>query len=169
MDEDAAFKEAIISIGDLSGLVEDMRKLGQDKAKQAVYTSMTARISTAGFIAGILLILFGALTSTMLFFMNLPLGSSSGPGIFIVVGGALVTYSILTRETRKRFAMNKVRAVLYALAIGLILFSVYTAFVTGTATGEAFIAVASLMVFLLAGVGLYLVLLFTGTNRKKVQ
>ncbi len=52
MEEEQAFKEAVISMGDLSGLVDDMRKLGQDKARQAIYTTMTARISLAGIIAG---------------------------------------------------------------------------------------------------------------------
>lgn len=34
MDEEQAYKEALISLGDLSGLVEEMRRLGQDQAKQ---------------------------------------------------------------------------------------------------------------------------------------
>jgi hypothetical protein len=42
MDDDQAFKEAVISMGDLRGLVDDMRKLGQDFAAQAVYSTMTA-------------------------------------------------------------------------------------------------------------------------------
>jgi hypothetical protein len=40
LDEDQAFKEAVISMGDLSGLVDDMRKLGQDMAKQNVCSTM---------------------------------------------------------------------------------------------------------------------------------
>jgi hypothetical protein len=52
MDERQAFQEAVISMGDLSGLVADMRLLGQDKARQAVYSTMTARISLAGIILG---------------------------------------------------------------------------------------------------------------------
>lgn len=71
MNEEQAFKEAVISMGDLSGLVEDMRKLGQDTAKQFVYSSMTTRISTAGIVAGVLLVLFGIFTVLMLYFMRL--------------------------------------------------------------------------------------------------
>ncbi len=33
MDEEQDFKEAVISMGDLRGLVGDMRKIGQDTAK----------------------------------------------------------------------------------------------------------------------------------------
>lgn len=162
-----AFKEAVISMGDLSGLVDDMRQLGQDKIKQSVYSTMTSRVSTAGLVVGLMLVLFGVLVITMLSFMNLPLVSIAGPGIFVVLGGAIVTYSSLTRETTTRYAMNNGRAIFYALAIGLILFGIFVAASSGFATGEVFIAISSLMVFFLIGVGLLLSLLFTGTDRRK--
>jgi len=167
LDDEQAFKEAIISMGDLSGLVDDMRKLGQDIAKQNVYSTMTARISTAGIVAGVLLMLFGILTVTMLYFMELDAQAVTGSGIFIVAGGAIFTYSFLTRETSKKYAMNKIRAALYALAIGLILFSIFVAVTSYFATGEMFIAIGGLMVFLLAGIGLFLILVLTGTDRRK--
>lgn len=167
MNRDEAFKEAVISMGDLSGLVEDMRKLGQEQAKKSVYTSMTSRISTAGIVVGVLLILFGLLTTASLFFMGLDLVGTTGPLVFVVLGGAIVTYSYLTRETSTKYAMGKARAIYYALAIGIILFSLYVALASGTATGEMFIAISSFMVFFLVGVGLFLTLLLTGTDRRK--
>jgi hypothetical protein len=167
MDEQQAFQEAVISMGDLSGLVADMRLLGQDKARQAVYSTMTARISLAGIILGVLLTLFGILTIAMLYFMELPGVAVAGSGVFVVAGGALITYSLLTRETAQKYAMNKIRAALYALAIGLILFGINTAFISRYATGEMFIAIGSLMVFLLGGIGLFLFLILTGSDRRK--
>ncbi|MGI5910965.1 MAG: permease prefix domain 1-containing protein [Syntrophomonadaceae bacterium] len=167
LDDEQAFKEAIISMGDLKGLVDDMRKLGQDIAKQNVYSTMTFRISTAGIVAGVLLMLFGILTVTMLYFMRLEPVAVTGSGVFIIAGGALFTYSLLTRETSKKYAMNKIRAALYALAIGLILFSIFVAVTSYFATGEMFIAIGGLMVFLLAGIGLFLILVLTGTDRHK--
>ncbi len=154
-------------MGDLSGLVDDMRQIGQDKAKQAVYTNMTMRISTAGLIIGILTILFGVLVTTMLYFMGLPLEAVTGPAFFVVIGGAILTYSLLTRETSQKYAMNKVRASLYAVATAVLLFSFFVACASGFATGEMFIAISSFMVFFLVSVGLLLGLLFTGTDRKK--
>lgn len=167
MDDDQAFREAVISMGDLSGLVDDMRKLGQDTAKQNVYSTMTSRISTAGIVAGVLLMLFGILTVSMLYFMELDPPAVTGSGIFVVAGGALFTYSLLTRETAKKYAMNKIRAALYALAIGLLLFSIFVSVTSYFATGEMFIAIGSLMVFLMVGIGLFLVLILTGTDRRK--
>lgn len=167
MDDEQAFKEAVISLGDLRGLVDDMRIIGQDTAKQHVYSSMTARISTGGIIAGTLLILFGIFTVSMLYFMRLPGESVTGSGIFIVAGGALITYSLLTRETRRKYAMNKIRAGFYALSIGLLLFAVFTGIITGFATGEMYIAIGSTMVFSLIGIGLFLFLILTGNDRRK--
>ncbi|NLZ61151.1 MAG: hypothetical protein GX901_10885 [Lentisphaerae bacterium] len=167
MEEEQAIKEAVISMGDLRGLVDDMRNIGQDTAKQAVYTSMTERVSIAGIIAGVLLILFGIFTVAMLFLMDIPRVSAAGSGIFIVAGTALITYSLLTKETSKKYAMNKIRAALYALAIGLIMFGIFSGITSGYATGEAYIAVAATMVFVLAGVGLFLFLILTGSNRYK--
>lgn len=167
MSEEEAFKEAIVSLGDLSGLVAEMRQIGQDKAKQAVYSSMTARISLAGIIAGSLLILFGFFNIAMLYFMRLDAVSVSGSGIFIVAGGSLLTYSVLTMETSRKYAMNKIRAGLYALSVGLLLFGMFSAVVTRFATGEMFVAIASLMVFFLGGFGLFLFLILTGPDRRK--
>ncbi len=167
IDADAAFKEAVIAMGDLSGLVDDMRRIGQDTAKQSVYSSMSARISTIGLVSGVLLVLFGVLTSAMVYYMNISGVAAAGNGVFVVAGGVLVTYSFLTRETSRKYAMNKVRAALFALAIGLVLFAVFTAIMTHLAVGEMYITIASLMVFLLTGIGLFLFLVLTGTDRRK--
>lgn len=167
MDDDQAFKEAVISMGDLRGLVDDMRKLGQDFATQAVYSTMTARISTAGIIAGVLLILFGVFTITMTYFMHLPPEAVAGSGIFIVAGGLLLTYSILTRETSRKYAMNKIRAAFYALSVGLLLFSIFVAIMSRISTNETYVAIGSLMVFFMAGAGLFLFLILTGSDRLK--
>ncbi|QQK75225.1 hypothetical protein HUG15_06155 [Salicibibacter cibarius] len=167
LKEDEAFKEAVISMGDLNGLVDDMRKHGREEAKKSVYSTKAARISTAGLIAGTVLVLFGFFNSLMLFFMDVPNVAVVGPLIFIVAGGALLTYSVLTRKTSKRYAMNKIRASLYALAMGIMLFSFYVAGSSGFATGEMFTAISSFMIFFIAGIGLFLGLVLTGTNRRK--
>ena len=93
--------------------------------------------------------------------------SVAGSGIFIVAGGVLITYSVLTRETRRKYAMNKIRAAFYALSAGLLLWGIFTAFITHFATGEMYIAIASTMVFTLTGIGIFLFLILTGTARRK--
>ncbi len=169
MDSEQAFKEAVISMGDLGGLVDDMRKLGQDTARQSLYSTMAARISSAGIVGGVLLTLFGIFVSAIIYFQDYSPMEAIGPGIFIVAGGALTAYSILTRETSKRYAMNKIRAAFYALSIGLILFSLFVSLITYFAEGEMYVAIASLMVFFLGGIGLFLFLILTETDRSKIK
>ncbi|NLN87498.1 MAG: hypothetical protein GX133_07845 [Syntrophomonadaceae bacterium] len=173
LDDEQAFREAVISMGDLSGLVDEMRVVRQHQpvhsgsAPQSANSRLMTRISTGGIVIGTLLILFGLYTSTMLYFMRMDAVPVIGSSIFIVAGGTILTYSVLTRETRTKYGMSVFRALLYAVAAGLILFSIFTAFTTRYATGEMFIAVASLMVFSMAGIGLLLVLLLTGKDRRK--
>ena len=63
--------------------------------------------------------------------------------------------------------MNRIRAAFYALSVGIILFAIFTAIMSKVTTGEMFIAIGSGMVFSLVGVGLFLFLILTGTDRRK--
>ncbi len=173
LDDEQAFKEAVISMGDLSSLVDDMRAVKQippahsGSAQPSANSRLMTQISIGGIVIGVLLILFGLYTATMLYFMKMDAVPIVGSTVFVVAGGAILTYSVLTRETRIKYGMGVIRALLYAVAVGLILFSIFTAFTTRYATGEMFIAVASLMVFSMAGIGLFLLLLLTGKDRRK--
>jgi len=167
MNDEQAFKEAIVSLGDLSGLVDDMRKLGQDTARMNVYSSMANRISAGFIVVGILLALFGIFVMAMTYFMKMEGVAVAGNGIFVVAGGMLFTYGLLTRETARKYAMNKIRAALYGLSIGSILFGLFTAAVTYFSVGETYVSIASLMVFFLGGVGLFLILALTESDRRK--
>lgn len=162
MDDKQAFNEAVISMGDLSGLVDDMRKLGQDKQRPTGSSAKERLISTIGIVVGVLLVLFGIFISTMVYFMKFNIEDAVGPGVFIVVGGIFITFSSLIRETKNRYGMNKIRAALYALSVGSVLGGFY---VSGMQKDHS--AIAPLMVFTLIGVGLFLYLFLTETDRKK--
>ncbi|GEL77586.1 permease prefix domain 1-containing protein [Tenuibacillus multivorans] len=167
MSDEEALMEAKASIGDLSGLVEDMREHGQNQAKQEVYSSMTNRISTGGIVISVMLILFGLMMTLSMNFI-VPGPAKSGTSIFIVVGGAILTYSLLARETSKRYAMDRLRAGLYALSTGIILFAIFVGVTSGLATKELFIAFSSSAFFVVVGVGLLVLLVLTEqVNRKK--
>jgi hypothetical protein len=167
MNEEQAFKEAIVSMGDLSGLVDDMRKLGQDTARMNIYSSMANRISAGFIVVGVLLAMFGMFVIAMTYFMKLEGVAVAGSGIFVVAGCMLLTYGLLTRETGKKYAMNKIRAALYGLSVGLILFGLFCAAVTHFAVGETYVSIASMMFFFMGGVGLFLLLVLTGSDRSK--
>ena len=51
--------KGVISIGDLSDLVEEMQSYGQDEMKQSIDSKEAQHMSTKGMIGGILLFLLG--------------------------------------------------------------------------------------------------------------
>lgn len=167
MDEEQAFKEAVITIGDVSGLKDEMRKFGSNGSRQPVFSTWRERISTVGIVAGVLLSLFGIFTVVMLYYMKMPGETVVGSGIFAVAGGALLTFSVLIRETRRRYGMNMIRAAIYGLSVGVLLFGLFSAAITRFSTGEMFISIGTLMVFTLIGVGVLLTLLLTEKDRRK--
>ncbi|WP_229735819.1 hypothetical protein [Kroppenstedtia guangzhouensis] len=63
--------------------------------------------------------------------------------------------------------MNKIRAALYAVSAGVILFALFSGIITYFATGELYTGISASMVFSLVGVGLFLGLILTGTDRRK--
>ncbi|MET3684349.1 hypothetical protein ABID56_002476 [Alkalibacillus flavidus] len=168
MSEEEALQEAKASMGDMSGLVEDMREHGEDPARLSAYTSMTNRISTVSLVLSGMLIVFGLFMTVGMMFMEVDPVAVPGTGIFIVIGGVFLTYGLLSRETTNLYAMNRIRAALYAVTVGFMLFAVFTAVTSGMATGELFVAFASFSVFFAIGVGLWLsLLLTTRVSRRK--
>lgn len=162
-----AFKEAVVSLGDVSGLVHEMRQLAKDLPLRSGQSRLLERVSIGGIILGVLLILFGILVMSMLYFMVEDPVAVTGNAIMVVVGIAVLTFSLLIRETKAKYGMHPVRAALYSLSLGVMLFGVFAAVVSRYSTGEIYISIASLIPFLLPGVGLGLLLLLTETDRKK--
>lgn len=167
LDGEQAFREAAISLGDLGALVEDMRRVGRERASRPLTATANSRLTALGIVAGTSLVLFGLFNILMLYLMRLPGEAVAGTGIFVVVGGAVLTYSILVRETRRRYAMHPTRAALYALAVGLVLFGLMAGVTSRYATGEWYIGVAALMFFFLGGTGLLLYLVLTERDYSK--
>src|SRR5690606_21295000 len=87
IDEEQAFREAVASMGDLGGLVEEMRRIGQERAREAVYITKSQRLSALGIVAGVLLMLFGVCTVLMQYAMGMPGPAVAGNAIFTVAGG----------------------------------------------------------------------------------
>ncbi|MDQ0417242.1 cation transport ATPase [Croceifilum oryzae] len=167
-EEEEAFQEAIVSMGNLSSLAEEMRQYGEDPVKQSIYSRSQERVSTMGIVIGVLLTIFGFCNSAMVFFMSRPLNVVVGSGfLFIMLGISLITYSVLTRETQSRFAMNKIRALLYTVAISTIIFGFFTSAFSYSSTRKVYVAIAACMVFVLIGVGMYLYLMLTEKSRLK--
>lgn len=166
--EEDAFKKGVISIGDLSDLVEEMQLYGKDETKQSIDSKEAQHTSTKGIISGVLLFLLGIfaypielhLRVTPLFWITF--------GLFTIPGILLVIYGLLIRETRKRYAMNKSRARYYILAIGIFLYGLCISFRLYSLPIR-FIGLILFMVSILISVAILLSLLLTGRSRLKYR
>ncbi|WP_000930112.1 permease prefix domain 1-containing protein, partial [Bacillus thuringiensis] len=166
--EEDAFKKGIISIGDLSDLVEEMKSYGQDEMKQSIDSKEAQHISTKGMIGGILLFLFGIFASSI---ANYLLGSQLfliTSCLFTVPGMLLIMYSLLIKETPKRYAMNKARAKRYTLAIGTFLYGLCISIIVYSLPLEL-VALVLFIVSILISLAILLPLLLTGRSRLKDQ
>ncbi|KFM95726.1 permease prefix domain 1-containing protein [Bacillus clarus] len=164
--EEDAFKKGVISIGDLSDLVEEMQLYGQDEMKQSIDSKEAMHISTKGLIGGILLFLFGIFASSIATHL---LGSQLfwvTSCLFTVPGMLLIIYSLLIKETRKRYAMNKTRARRYILAIGTFLYGLCISIIVYSLPLEL-VALVLFMVSILISLAILLPLLLTGRSRLK--
>ncbi|WP_029953000.1 permease prefix domain 1-containing protein [Bacillus sp. H1a] len=166
--EEDAFKKGVISIGDLSDLVEEMRLYGQDGTKQSIDSKEALHISTKGLIVGILLFLFGIFASLI---ANYLLGSQLFwviSCLFTVPGMLLIIHSLLIKETRKRYAMNKIRARYYILAIGTFLYGLCISIIIFFLPIKL-VAIILFMVAILISLAILLSLLLTGRSRLKYR
>lgn len=162
MDEDQAFREAIVSMGDMGKLIDEVRQSSLTETSASAVPSFS-RWPAAGIITGVLLALFGIFVSIIVFMNNEPDANAAGPGIMVVGGCALITYSWLLRKPTGPYSkrMKHLRASLYALSVASLLFGGYLAMILRVGTGDFRTAVGPLMVTSLAGAGLLLTLLFT--------
>lgn len=164
--EEDAFKEGVISIGDLSDLVEEMQSYGQDEMKQSIDSKEAQHMSTKGMIGGILLFLFGIFASSI---ANYLLGSQLfwiTSCLFTVPGMLLIIYGLLIKETRKRYAMNKTRARRYIFAIGTFLYGSCISIIVYSLPLEL-VALVLFMVSILISLAILLPLLLAGRSRLK--
>ncbi|MDZ4417315.1 permease prefix domain 1-containing protein [Bacillus cereus] len=167
--EEDAFKKGVISIGDLSDLVEEMQLYGRDKMNQSIDSKEAQNISTKGMFGGILLFLFGIFTSSIVYYLF-------GSRLFLItfflftVPAVLLTiYRLLIKETSKRYAMNKARARRYILGIGIFLYgSCISIIVYLLPLIINLVAVVFFMIITLISLFILLPLLFNGRSRLKV-
>jgi len=166
--EEDAFKKGVISIGDLSDLVEEIQLYGQNEMKQSIDTKEAQHISTKGMICGILLFLFGIFASSI---GNYLLGSQLfwiTACLFTVPGVLLIIYSLLIKETRWCYAMNKTCARRYVLAIGTFLYGTCISIIIySLPLPLETVALVLFVVSILISLAILLPLLMAGRSRLK--
>lgn len=126
---DAAFAEAVSELGDITAIADDLSREKRKEIIGKMYVDTKPKLS-AGYAIGYTLsagvLLFGIITGLITYFSagnNLFIAISSFLP-FVVPAGASLTYLGLTTETAAKYPMNWKRALIYALAAGVILFGI---------------------------------------------
>ncbi|MHA2890668.1 permease prefix domain 1-containing protein [Bacillus cereus] len=166
--EDDAFKKGVISIGDLSDLVEEMQLYGQDEMKQSIDSKEAQHISTKRIVGGILLFLFGIFTYPIEFYLLRLQLSWVTTCLFTIPGILLIMYGLLIKETHKRYAMNATRARCYIFAIGTFLYGLCISIIVFFLSLKI-VAVALFILSILISLAILLSFLMTGRSRLKYR
>ncbi|PFK12715.1 permease prefix domain 1-containing protein [Bacillus cereus] len=166
--EEDAFKKGVISIGDLSDLVEEMRLYGEDIVQQSTDAKEKMKTSTKRVIGGILLSIFGIFVS---FIGTIIVASFQMfwllSCVFTLPGILLIIYSLLKTETRNRYAMGKIRISGYLSAIGILLYGFCISTFLFFVGGLELVGIVLFMICILISLSILLPLFFTRRSLSK--
>lgn len=127
--EKEAFAEAVTELGDITAIADDLSREKRKEIIGKMYIDTTPKLSASyaiGYTLSAGVLLFGIITALITYFSagnNLFIAISSFLP-FVVPTGAALTYLGLTTETKAKYPMNWKRALIYAIAVGIILFGI---------------------------------------------
>ncbi|MFD1336765.1 permease prefix domain 1-containing protein [Oceanobacillus iheyensis] len=121
-----AFTNAVSELGNITEIADDISKEKRKELIGKMYVDTTPKLRTGYAIAYTLaagVLLFGLITSMITFFATNNLFYAISTILpFIVPAGAALVYLGLTTETSRKHPMHRGRALIYAIALGSILF-----------------------------------------------
>lgn len=169
--EDEAFKKGISDLGDMSELVENLRKASQDKLRNQMPKEVELdKKHIIAYIIATALLVFGAMTAGIVYLQNKDLRDTIGTLMpFSLVAIELFVYFGLTQETQHAYGMKPKRALLYCVAIGIALFGAFSAGFVYFNGQRLFEVLASFMPFALVSIVLFVYLGLTEKSRTKMD
>ncbi|MGL4393410.1 MAG: permease prefix domain 1-containing protein [Fusobacteriaceae bacterium] len=168
LSEEKSFAEAIFSMGDLKKLINYTSEISEHESQKNSYKKNNFNFTLLITITGIFICLFGTFLMLVTYMMGLPNFVVSGTSVFIVAGIPLILYPHLIKESEKKFAMKKLRALFYCLSLLYFLFAIFSSVTTFFVTDSTFVSSFPLMIFFLVSFSIFLFLRLTEKNRKKL-
>lgn len=165
-----AFKKAVSSLGDMSELVESLRKASEKK----MFTDIPDEVPLGkkhvfGYVAASAILLFGAMSAGIVYLQMKNLLTTAGTLMpFLIVSTMLFVYLGLTQESRAEYGMNGKRAMAYSLATGVLLFGISVTAIVYFHGNELFEVLATLMPFLIPSAITFIYLGLTEKSRSKL-
>ncbi|HWI54480.1 MAG TPA: permease prefix domain 1-containing protein [Desulfobacteria bacterium] len=166
-----AFNKAVSGLGDMSELVENLRKASETKFTEDMFKSPPLdKTHVIGYVLASAILLFGLMTTGIVYFqMNNLMITASTLMPFLIVSVVMFVFLRLTQETAHDYGMNRKRALAYSFAIGLLLFGVFSTAIVYFNGNELFQVPATLMPFLIPSAVILIYLGLTEKSRTKMD
>ena len=169
--ENEAFNKAISDLGNMSELVEGLKKASERKAYEDMYKKQPInKKHVIGYILASAILLFGIMVSGITYFDAKDLLSAIGTLMpLLIVSVGIFVYFGLTQETKQNYGMIKKRAMAYSLATMVLLLGIFLASLSFLTRIELSRVLGTLMVFVIPSVIVFIYLGLTEKSRSKVN
>jgi hypothetical protein len=169
--EEKAFSKATLELGDMSELINSLKKVSMEKLEGNMMNDLGLdKKHIIGYLITTIFLLFGLMTSGLVYLQNKNLLNTIVVLMPFFIGStALYVYFGLTQEFPQEYGMSSKRAKAYSLATTLILVGIFAAGYLYYSGNKPFIVLATLMPFLLSSVGMYIYLGLTEKSRRKMD
>ena len=170
-NEDDAFKKAISSIGDMSELVENLKKASYIKTQENNFeTPALDKKHVIGYVIASAILLFGIMSTGITYLATDNLVATTGSlMVFTIISIGLFVYLGLTQETKHDYGMNNKRALTYTLATVVLLFGLFVSAIEYFEGLELYAVLSSFMVFIIPSIMIFIYLGLTEKSRRKMD
>lgn len=169
--ENEAFDKAVSGLGDMGELVENLKKVSDEKYQGNGSNSVVLdKKHIIAYIAASAIFLFGVMTAGIVYLQRKNLMDTTGTLMpFFMISVELFLYFGLTQETNDSYGMKPRRALLYCLATGILLFGIFSTGYVYFAGNKLFEVLAASMPFVIISAIIYLYLGLTEKDRSKMD
>jgi hypothetical protein len=169
--EASAFSKAASELGDMSELIDSLKKVSINKTEGNMVNDLGLdRKHIIGYLVASTILLFGLMTSGIMYLQEKNLFNTIAVLMPFFIGAtALYVYFGLTQESPQDYGMNSKRAMAYSLATTIILLGAFASGYLYFSGNELFIVLATLMPFLLISGVIYIYLGLTEKSRRKMD
>jgi hypothetical protein len=168
--QETAFNQAVSSLGDMSELVDSLRKASDSKNKPGQYrTFPLEKKQVTGYVTASAIFLFGVMVAGFVYLKQRELFRALTCLMpFLLVSVPIFIYFGLIQETRHHYGMNHRRALSYSLAGEVLLLGIVAAAMMYFQRHEPLIIFASFMPFAMVSAIAFLYLGLTEKKRRKM-
>ncbi len=169
--EEESFEKAAAELGDMSELVENLKKASIMKQEGTSMNSLNLdRKHIIGYLAASVILLFGIMSGGIVYLQGHNLLNTFGSLMpFVIIAAALYVYFGLTQESTQDYGMNSKRAMAYSLATTLALFGIFAAAFVYYSGHQLFVVLSALMPFVLISGAIFIYLGLTEKSRRKMD